>query len=449
MAARSLRAQAPVAAFERVFAQAQPDLPGQRAPEVTRLREEGFARFRDLGIPTSRSEAWRYTNVAKVANRELALASGGGSGPERLMRHTLGGVHARRLIFLNGRLWPQISHAGGLPQGVRIESLARALERRPEEVAAVVALHGDDQGRAFTALNTAFLQDGAWIELDDGVVLDDPVQLLFLTECGETALMCHPRVIVRLGKGASLRLIESHVSLGGSGVLTNLVEQVELGRDARLVHDRLQQATPGGTLIGKASLTLMAGARIDQTQVALGGTLLRNEVEARLTGKGSEAIFSGLAMPRGEEHVDAQLRIHHAAPSCHSDQFYKAVIDERGHSVFAGKIIVHKDAQKTNAYQKNDNLLLSDAAEVDTKPELEIYADDVKCSHGATCGELDEGELFYLRSRGIGAEEARALVTYAFAGEIIERLGDPTVRDAARAAVCARLPGGLDAKELA
>lgn len=434
----------PVPAFGTAFADAHGRLPGARLHD---WRQASFARFATLGIPTTRSEAWKYTNVARAANVPMAFAARAQVALESIAPHLLGGPLTRRLIFVNGHISTDLSHVQGLTPGMRVMSLARALEQDPDRTAAILSEASDD--RAFTALNAAFAGGGAWIELDEGVQAAETVQLLFLTVGQPAASMSHPRIVVRLGAGARLRLIESHASLGQGPGLTNLISQIELGAGATLQHDRVQMPDAESTHIGKAFLRLAGDARLSQTLATVGGGLVRNETEARIEGSGVECLLNGMYMAKGREHVDNLLHVHHVAAGSHSDQFYKGVVDDKAHAVFAGKIFVHKDAQKTNAFQKNDNLLLSDEAEVDTKPELEIYADDVKCSHGATCGELDPLALFYLRSRGLPRAAAESVLTFAFAAEVIERFADDTVRQFVRRAAMARLPGGAALEELA
>jgi Fe-S cluster assembly protein SufD len=326
-------------------------------------------------------------------------------------------------------------------------SLGRALQEAAPQVEAAMRETGDDD-RSFTALNAAFAASGAFIEIDAGTVIDEPLQLLFISAGQPAAVMAHPRNIVSLGAGARLRLIESHVAVSEGASLTNLVSQIRLGPGAVLEHDRLQLGLEGTSHIGKGYIELSEESRYTQTAVSLGGGLVRNESEIRLGGENADCRMNGAFMPRGVEQVDTLIRIRHAVPNCHSDQFYKGVIDDRAHAVFAGKIIVDRDAQKTNAFQKNDNLLLSDDAEIDSKPELEIYADDVRCSHGATVGELDARALFYLRSRGIGSDLARSILTFAFAAEAIDRFADPALRRQARHAAAARLPGGSSLQDI-
>lgn len=434
------RAQAPVPAFAKLAGDVQGRLPGASFAPLRDLRTHSLDRFTTLGIPTTRHEAWRYTNVGKLANVAMGLAPRSDVGAADVLRYALGGTHARRMIFVDGHLVSGLSHIGSLPAGMWVGSLASALEAEPESVTATLANVDDD--RSFTALNGAFVGAGAWIELDDGVVLDEPLQLLFLTRGDASAVMSHPRLVVRLGKGTRLRLIESHAATGHGHALTNLVSQLDLADGAALIHDRVQLLDDGRTLLGKAFVTTGAGSKLDQTVASLGGALIRNESEVVIGGSGADTVLSGLYMPRASEHVDNLIRVTHAAPGSRSDQFYKGVLVDRARAVFAGKIVVERPAQKTVAYQKNDNLLLSDDAEADTKPELEIYADDVKCSHGATCGELDPLAMFYLRSRGLLPQTATALLTWAFVAEVVERFADETVRAAVRAAAIARLPGG-------
>lgn len=444
MAVARPRAIEPVPAFAEAFAQARGRLPGEG--EIRQLRSESLERFLAAGIPTPRVEAWKYTNVARIANQPMALAPKAGVGLNDVAALTAGGPKARRLIFVNGHVMPELCHVESLPAGARVMSLGRALQQMPDRVRAALEEAQDD--RSFTALNTAFAASGAWIELGEGVTLGEPLQLLFITVGQPAAVMSHPRNVIRLGAGARLSLIESHVGIGDGHCLTNLVSQIRVGEEAVLEHDRLELQRDGTSHIGKSFIDLGPRARYRQTVATLGGALVRNESEVRLLGEGIECLLNGTYMPQGREQVDNLIRVHHLKPNCHSDQFYKGVVDDEAHAVFAGKIIVHRDAQKTNAFQKNDNLLLSDEAEVDTKPELEIYADDVKCSHGATVGDLDPRSLFYLRSRGLDRRSAESLLIFAFAAEVIARFADPTVQRQARHAVAERLAGGAALREL-
>jgi len=431
------------------FAEALERLRGEAAGSSGRALEEraaAFERFQALGVPTARVEAWKYTNVSSFANRPFGLAPRGTVEPDLIIPHFAGGHRARRLILVNGRAVPQFSHLGGLPAGMTVRPLAQVLAETPELVERSSV--NDEPEHSFEALNRALVEDGAWISLKDGVALDEPLQIISLLTAGESAFMTHPRHVIRLGKGAKLDVIMTTVALGQADSLMNQVETIEVADGAELTIDRTLEQGQGRSAITRSRYVLGNRARLQQTNAGLGGSLIRHEMEVRLRGTHSEAILNGLMMPQGTEHVDTLIRVHHEMPDCQSDQFYKTVADGRGRAVFAGKIFVHKDAQRTNSYQKNDSLLLSDDAEIDAKPELEIYADDVKCSHGATCGDLDPTALFYLRSRGLDEALARSMLTFAFTGEVLERIKDESVGHVVRRMILDRLPGGERLAEL-
>ncbi len=410
------------------------------ADALAAVRREAWRRFLDTGIPTSRVEDWKYARVDALLARPFAVPGPAEPAAGTLAAAFAGGPRARRLILANGRVLAGPSHVGGLPAGMRVLSLAEAIARFPERVAEALA-EVPDPG-PFTDLNTALAEDGAWIELEEGVRPDFPLQLLLVAVGEPSAVMAHPRVVVRLGAGARLHLIESHLAEGTGHVLTNLVLQVRLAGEAELVHEKLQAAEGGHALLTRTSVRLAAGARLRDRVATAGGDFVRNELDVRLEGEGGEALMAGLYLPRGREQVDTLVRVHHHAGRCHSDQFYKGVVEDRARAAFAGRITVHPGAQDTDAYQQNRNLLLSDEAEVDAKPELEIFADEVRCSHGATVGGLDEAALFYLRTRGMAREAAEALLTYAFAGEVVARFDDPGLAAQVRRAILARVPGG-------
>jgi Fe-S cluster assembly protein SufD len=440
MAAAADRSIAPGAPYPALFGAALPQLPGSRHAGIRRLREASFDRFMTLGFPGAKTEAWKYTSIGRLARAEVDLAR-----PVQLTRATIAPYllpEALHLVFVNGHLSADLSDAELAEGDVIVTSLAQALDRG--DPAVIAALPESESERAFSALNHAFATDGSVIRLGDGASLQRPVQLLFVVKVeGNRPRLISPRNLVTCGDGARLDLIESHVVLQPADSVTNLVNQIVLGKGAELRHDRLQVGpTSGGTMIGKTHYEISADARLTQTLATLGGALVRNEIRAVLRGSGIEAAFNGMYFTRERQHVDNSILVEHAAPGSVSDQFYKGILDGRSHGVFAGKIVVRRQAQKTNAYQANNNLLLSPEAEIDTKPELEIFADDVKCSHGATAGELDERELFYLRSRGLDPATARSMLTFAFAGAVLERFTNPAIAEQARAALLQGLPGG-------
>ena len=441
----------PVPSFAELFERESRRLPGSDVGMLEAWRQRHFARFNATGLPTPRVEHWKYTNIGKVANVAMALASRPEVKLDDVQRYFAGGPLARRLIFVNGHLASELSHVGGLPEGVVIKSLETMLREAPERVLATL---GDDRAvdatgpHSFADLNAAFMQSGAWIEVADEVVLERPIQLLFLTVGEASAVMTHPRIVVQLGRGARAHLIESHVGVRDGHCLTNLVADYTIGAEAKLVHDRLQLGAAGTTFVGLSRIRVGERGELKQTLATLGGALVRNETDMHLEGSFIEAQLNGVYMPVDNEHVDNVIRVHHEKPDGHSDQFYKGLALDKAKAAFAGKIFVYPDAQRTNAFQQNSNMLLSDDAEISSKPELEIYADDVKCSHGATCGELDPVALFYLRSRGLTRPEAESLLTYAFAAEVLERFADPAIMKLAQERLVARTPGGANLTEM-
>jgi Fe-S cluster assembly protein SufD len=441
--------------YAALFGEARDELPGGRRARLGRLRRESFDRFRSLGFPGPKVEDWRYTNIAPLAKVVFGLARPAEVDPAALAPYLVEAAAGSRLVFVNGHFHPGLSRVEDLPPGVTLESVADVLERADDGV--LTQLLADMEAvRSLSALNGAFTAGGAVVRVADGVELERPVQLVFVSvgrgADGTSPAMANPRNLVVLGRGSRAGLIETHLALGGDGQqggLTNLVNRVVVGEGAELRHDRVQAGAVGGTLIGKTELQIADRARLTQTVATLGGGLTRNEVQAVLDGSGIEVRLNGLYLTRNGQHIDNTIRLDHAQPNSFSDQFYKGVLDGRARAVFAGKIIVRRDAQKTNAFQANNNLLLSPDAEIDTKHELEIYADDVKCSHGATAGELDERELFYLRSRGIDRATAQSLLTYAFVGEVLERFGHEEVAGQVRREMFRWLPGGHALEEMA
>jgi Fe-S cluster assembly protein SufD len=444
MATTPERSIVPGAPYPALFQAALPELPGARHPSVRRLRRASFERFMALGLPGPKAEAWKYTPLGRLARTEFALAPALRLAWEDVEPFLVEG--ATHLVFVNGRFMPQLSDAEVADDGATVASIAGALER--DDPGVLAGLSDADPGRALSALNEAFAADGCVIRLAAGHSLERPVQLLFVSVDQDRPALISPRNVVRVGDGARLELIESHVVLGRSQCLINQVNHIVVGQGAELRHDRLQTGAAEGTIIGKTHYEISADARLTQTVATLGGALVRNEIGAVIQGAGVEATFNGLYFTRERQHVDTNIMVDHAAPGSVSDQFYKGILDGQSRAVFAGKIVVRRDAQKTNAYQANNNLLLSPDAEIDTKPELEIFADDVKCSHGATAGELDEHELFYLRSRGLDPATARSVLTFAFAGAVLERFTSPAIARRAKAALLRGLPGGAALAEL-
>ena len=428
------------AAYRTLFQDVLATLPGDGCDDVRALRKSSLDRFQALGFPGPKVEAWKYSPVKGLAREAMTPAAAVELDARDIEACLIDDRQARRLVFVNGHFRADLSD-GGDGDGVVVADLASAL--RGGMIDPRDLLHEEDAGaRGFSALNAAFAAGGAVITVAERVSADRPVQLLFVSVGDARPTMVNPRNLIRLGAGARLKLVETHLVREGGRQLTNLVTGCTLAQGAELLHDRLQIGEVGGSFIGRIEYRLAAGARLVQTLATLGGGFVRNETGAVLEGPEIEAQFNGLYLTRTGQHVDNMLAIDHAAPNSVSDQYYRGVLDGRAKAAFAGKIMVRRPAQKTNAFQTNNNLLLSPDAEINTKPELEIYADDVKCSHGATAGELDQHELFYLRSRGLDPATARAMLTFAFAGEVLERFADRHVHDQARGEILRWLPGG-------
>ena len=405
--------------FRRFAAESKP--PAWLVP----LRQAGMDCFAAKGFPTLQDEDWRFTNVAGIAKlpfRPVWPTSNSGLTAETVSQLTFGKLAVTRLVFVNGHFAPALAAGGPLPAGVKIGSLATALAENPQAVQAHLArVSGRDQ-TPFTALNTAFFQDGAYLHVPAGVELATPVHLLFISTGSETGATAHPRNLIQVEAGGRATVLESYVSLGDSPGLMNAVTELVLGEGATLEHCKFQDESRSTFHIAAIQSQLARGARLTAHSVATGARLSRNNLLATLAGEGAECVLNGLYVTRGEQLADHHMVVEHAQPHCNSHEYYNGILDGRSKGVFHGRIHVHPAAQKTDAKQTNKNLLLSEDATVDTKPQLEIYADDVKCTHGATIGQLNDEAIFYLRARGIGVERARRMLIHAFAGEIIDRI---------------------------
>jgi Fe-S cluster assembly protein SufD len=390
------------------------------------LRARGASRFSALGFPTVREEEWRFTNVAPIANGEFVPAGAVALAAGDLETFPFGAAE-HRLVIVNGRFSPEWSRLGGLPAGVAAGSLADLL--RSGSALGGLPLEGrlgalaDVDDRAFAALNTAHLEDGAYLHVPANTAVAEPIQILFVSAQGSSAkgTVSHPRVLIVAEDGSDATVAESYAGAGGE-YFTNAVTEVFVGENARLDHYKVQQESLGAFHVGSMHVRAARSATFSSHSFSLGGRLVRNDVLARLDGEGAEVTLNGLYLADRDRLVDNHTTIDHAQPHCPSHEIYKGILGGRARAVFNGKIIVRPDAQKTDAKQTNRALLLSDDALINTKPQLEIFADDVKCTHGAAIGQLDEEALFYLRARGLTAFEARDLLIHAFAGEILDRV---------------------------
>ena len=391
------------------------------------LRERGAARFSALGFPTVREEEWRFTNVAPVATGEFRPADGNAPLAEQQLAALIYGAAAHRLVVVNGRYRPELSRLKGLPAGVRAGSLAAAiggeLQADSEIIQRYLGQLADIGSRPFDALNTARLDDGAYVHIPEGVVLEHPLQVMFVSTGGgaAAATVSHPRFLIVADSRSEARVVETYVGTGDR-YFTNGLTEVFVGEHAILDHYKVQEESLEAFHIASMHVHASRGATFSSHSFALGGKLVRNDAVAILDGEGAECTLNGLYLADGDRLVDNHTTIDHAKAHCPSHEIYKGILGGRARAVFNGKIVVRPDAQKTNAKQTNRALLLSDSASINTKPQLEIFADDVKCTHGAAIGQLDEDAIFYLRARGMTFAEARDMLIHAFAGEILDRV---------------------------
>jgi Fe-S cluster assembly protein SufD len=412
------------------FSEFQKHAAGRDLPWLRKLREHAFARFCEVGFPTTHDEDWRFTNVSAIAKTPFKLATLGSRSLSRrdLQAWTLPGA-ACQLVFVDGKFSRELSALGELGSAVTVSSLAEAISTDPAAVEPHLGRYLDIQRDAFSALNTAFAEDGGFIHIRKGVVLDRPIHLLFVSTLGEVPLMSHPRNLIVAEEESQIAIVEDYVSHNGGVAFCNTATELVAAESAVVSHYMLEREDQDTFNVSTLRIQQARSANVSTHSVLLGGGLVRNNVHPVLAGEGSECLINGLFIGNGRQHMDNYMLVEHASPHCDSRQFYNGILDDSAHGVFHGRIIVHKDAQKTDAKQTNRNLLLSDDAQIDTKPQLEIYADDVKCTHGATIGQIEETALFYLRSRGIDEGSARKLLLLAFANECLDRMKEDSVRD--------------------
>ncbi len=431
------------AAFEKDLCSGEPEWLHQRR----RVASENVAR---LGFPTTHDEEWRFTSVAPILRTrfELAATRGKSVTAESLKRFKFKAWPNIQLVFVNGSYSPRHSSLPSLPEGVIAGSLSEALGTQAGLLEPHLAHYAEPSKEVFAALNTAFLSDGAFVYIPKGVVLETPIHLLFVSSAETTnPVISHPRTLILADASSQTQIVESYVGLESEVYFTNAVTELVAGENATVDHYKLQRESLAAFHISTVQLQLGRSATVSTQSISLGGALVRNHVNAVLNGEGAEATLNGFYLVNGRQHVDNHTSIDHAKPHCSSHELYKGILDGQARGVFNGRIIVRPDAQKTDSKQTNKNLILSEDALVNTNPQLEIYADDVKCTHGATIGQLDADALFYLRSRGLDLESARHLLTYAFAGDSIQRLKIEPLRAELERTLFARLAEGREDRE--
>ena len=419
----------------------------ESAPHWLRtLRTAAMARFAELGFPSRNHEEWRSTNIAPIA--ETLFEAGATTLDAAIIAElAFAELPGHLLVLVNGKVSPELSRIGALPGGVIVGSLADVLRNSPALAEAYLAKSAEFDKAAFVALNTAFLSDGAYISIPRSAIIEEPIQILYVSAAGGVPTVSYPRALIVAGENSQATIAETYLQTGEGTVFSNAVTEIVLGENAVLDHYKTTQKGDGSYHVGTLQTELAKSANFSSHNITLDGAIVRHDSNAKLAGEGGECTLNGLYIARERQLVDNHTAIDHALPHCNSHELYKGILDDRSRGVFNGKIFVRLDAQKTDAKQTNQTLLLSREATINTKPQLEIFADDVRCTHGATIGQLDDEMLFYMRARGIGREEARGLLTYAFASDVIDRMKFVALRNLVHRALFSHLPSEIRAED--
>ena len=413
-------------------------------------RQEAMGFFREMGFPTTRDEDWRYTRLDPLWKTEFEPALEVPS--DRISAADVDswspfGDDAIQLVFVDGHYAEGLSTTALVPESWSICSLAQACEKHQTLVEPHLNRHVSFKEQPFVALNAAFAQDGAFVQIGKGSSSEHPIHLLFLTTDDSGKVFSSPRNLIVAESGSRARVVESYIDCGNNPSLTNVVSEIVVGEGANFDHYKIQRGGNGTIHLDTMQMAAASRATFKSTCVTVGGLLTRNNLATVLDGEAIDSTLNGLYLVGGEEHIDNHTLIEHRQPNCGSHEFYKGILDGSATAAFRGRILVRRPAQKTDAFQSNENLLLSEKSEVNTRPQLEIYADDVKCSHGATVGQLDDDAIFYLRSRGLGRDMATDVLTRAFAGEVVDRIENESLRNLVSELVTDKLEAGRIARD--
>ncbi len=406
---------------------------GKDDPQWIRdLREKGISGFKNHGFPTIFDEEWRFTNLEALRRNSFLIAQNGISdvSVETVDSYVFEGLATLLLVFVNGRFAPSFSNADQSQSGVAVTNLREAIFTQEELVRKHLAKYADYNKDPFISLNTSYFTDGAFIHISPNTVLDTPVHVLHISTDQGQPQFINPRNLIIIGKNGATKVIEHYVSTSKGVYFSNVVTEIVCAENSDIEHYRLEFESPNAFNFLNLRTNQQKDSNVTSHSVLYGGAIVRNTVHPVLQGQGGNSDIYGLFMSEGRQHMDNFMRVEHASPHCDSRQFYNGVLDDRSKGVFHGRILVHEGSEKTDAKQTNRNLLLSDAAQIDTKPQLEIYNSDVKCTHGATIGRMDEQAIFYLRSRGISAKKSKMIMLRAFTGETLENMSIEPVRQA-------------------
>jgi Fe-S cluster assembly protein SufD len=412
------------------FGSFERSLNGGKSSVLHDLRKDALSSFSSLPFPTTKDEEWKYTNLAPLLKHNFTPAAPGGkAGQDEVNKFLFDELEHSLIVFINGHYSEELSRLKDLPEGVIIKSLAKALTENDELVSKYFGRYAAYNDHVFTALSTAFIKDGAFVYVPKNKIVEEPLHILYLNTSAGEKLLVQPRNLFIAEKNSQATIIEHYTSSANDIYFTNTVTEVVVEENAFLDHIKLQEESRKAFHIARMETEILKNGNFASHFISTGAELSRNDFNARFGDEGGECTLNGLYLIEESQHFDAHTVIDHASPHCNSHEHYKGILDDRSRGVFNGKVMVRRDAQKTNAFQENNNIILSDSALVNTKPQLEIFADDVKCSHGATIGQLDNDAMFYLKARGIGEEKSRAILLHAFASDVIKTIKINQVRN--------------------
>ncbi len=408
----------------------------------SKQRQSAFNIFQESGFPSTRKENWKYTDVKPITKKLFSNITNSNVviSDNEIDAILFKELECIELVFVNGAYSEKYSNIKNLPNKLTIRNMANAFVNDEDFLKKHLSQYVNGDSSSFVTLNTAFIQDGAYINVPSDLTLERPISITYISKDNSNIFATHPRNLIFMGENSKATIIENYIGIDDANYFTNAVTETSLSQGASLKHYKIQQESSNAFHIGSLNTSQNKDSRFESHSISIGGALVRNDINARLNKEGAEIMMNGLYMTDNAQHIDNHTRVDHFKPLTQSNQNYRGVLNGKSRGVFNGKVVVHPQAQKIEAYQNNANLLLSDDAEIDTKPELEIYADDVKCNHGATIGQLDNDMLFYLRSRAIDEQTARSLLTYAFADEIINNISFQSIKNKLEHLIIGRLP---------
>jgi len=418
--------------YATVFKDFESRLNGQQSTDLHHLRMRALRSFQDIGYPTTKHEEWKYTNVLPLSHYDFEISDSLKFGiieQKDIEKYQFNGLENRCLVFIDGHYSSELSRTTGITDNIEIVSLKKAIEKNPELISSHVAKYLSFEDQSFISLNTAFIQDGIFINIPDNVCVEKPVHLLYLSAPEAKPGANFPRNLITAGRSSEITFVETYAAVREGLYFTDAVSEIVLQENAKVERIKIQNESSQAYHIAALQAVQERNSRFIDYNISLGAALTRNDIGSKFRGENGYCELNGMYSGNRKQHVDNHTTIDHATPHCESHELYKGILDDTAEGVFNGKIFVRPDAQKTNAIQSNNCILLSDQARIDTKPQLEIFADDVKCTHGATIGQLNEDAYFYMRTRGIEKSDARTLLIYAFASEVVDKITFDPVRE--------------------